>query len=264
MTQAVLRTHFNTSGLIRLLADLAPADGVPSPQAFAQRLGQWVSFTDAMTLYAALTPAAAPERARSVAAETALAAASKAALTSVDAELTQVRTAVVQVIQRSCAAVPGAARIKFPVPPIETGPDIAISYAPFLRFCVTVQREMDSRLGPLRASVRQALMGASPAMRQLAALDAVFDTVLSERERRLLATVPPMVEKRFNALRQEHLHMLAATGQTDDSAAWIRPGAWLARFRDELCGVLLAQWELRLQPVTGMVQALGNEVNGKT
>lgn len=256
MTQAVLRTHFNTSGLIRLLADLVPANGVPSPQVFAQRLGQWVSFTDAMTLYAALTPAAAPERARSVAAET--------ALTAADAELTQVRTAVVQVIQRSCAAVPGSARIKFPVPPIETGPDIVISYAPFLRFCVTVQREMDSRLGPLRASVRQALMGASPAMRQLAALDAVFDTVLSERERRLLATVPPMVEKRFNALRQEHLHMLAATGQTDDSAAWIRPGAWLARFRDELCGILLAQWELRLQPVTGMVQALGNEVNGKT
>lgn len=256
MTQAVLRTHFNTSRLIRLLADLAPANGAPSPQEFAQRLGQWVSFTDAMTLYAALTPAAAPERPRSAAAEAALAAA--------DAELTQVRTAMVQVIQRSCAAVPGAARIKFPVPPIETGPDIAIAYAPFLRFCVSVQREMDSRLGPLRASVRQALMGASPAMRQLAALDAVFDTVLSERERRLLATVPPMVEKRFNALRQEHLHMLAATGQTDDSAAWIRPGGWLARFRDELCGVLLAQWELRLQPVTGMVQALGNEVNGKT
>lgn len=254
MTQAVLRTHFNTSRLIRLLADLAPANGAPSAQAFAQRLGQWVSFTDAMTLYAALTPAAA----------SAATAASNAALTAADAELTQVRNAMVQVIQRSCAAVPGSARIKFPVPPIETGPDIAISYAPFLRFCVTVQREMDSRLGPLRASVRQALMGASPALRQLAALDAVFDTVLIERERRLLATVPALVEKRFNALRQEHLHMLAATDQVDDSAAWIRPGAWLARFRDELCGVLLAQWELRLQPVTGLVQALGNEVNGKT
>ena len=258
MTQAVLRTHFNTSHLIRLLADLVPANAAPSQQEFAQRLGQWVSFTDAMTLYAALNSVAQSARSAQTAAGV------SAALACAHAELARTRTAMVQVIQRSCAAVPGSARIKFPVPPIETGPDIAISYAPFLRFCVTVQREMDSRLGPLRASVRQALMGTSPALRQLAALDAVFDTVLSERERRLLATVPALVEKRFNALRQEHLHMLAATGQTDDSAAWIRPGAWLARFRDELCGVLLAQWELRLQPVTGMVQALGNEVNGKT
>ena len=258
MTQAVLRTHFNISHLIRLLADLVPANAAPSQQEFAQRLGQWVSFTDAMTLYAALNSVAQSARSAQTAAGV------SAALACAHAELARTRTAMVQVIQRSCAAVPGSARIKFPVPPIETGPDIAISYAPFLRFCVTVQREMDSRLGPLRASVRQALMGASPAMRQLAALDAVFDTVLSERERRLLATVPALVEKRFNALRQEHLHMLAATGQTDDSAAWIRPGAWLARFRDELCGVLLAQWELRLQPVTGLVQALGNEVNGKT
>ena len=58
--------------------------------------------------------------------------------------------------------------------------------------------------------------------------------------------------------------MVAASGQTDDSAAWVRPGAWLARFRNELCGVLLSQWDLRLQPVTGLVEAFGNEVNGQT
>lgn len=260
MTQAALRTHFNTSKLIRILDDLAPTDGAPPPPVFAQRLGQWVSFTDAMTLYAALTPGATPEHAGAARTGTAATAAFAAA----DAELTQVRTAMVQIIQRSCSAVPGSARIKFPLPPIETGPEIAVPYAPFLRFCMSVQREMDARVGPLRASVRQALMAASPALRQLAALDAVFETVLGERERRLLATVPPLVEKRFNALRQEHLQVLAATGQADDSAAWVRPGAWLARFRDELRGVLLAQWELRLQPVTGLVQALGNEVNGPT
>lgn len=257
MTQAVLRTHFNTSRLIRYLADLAPPEGAPSQPVFAQRLGHWVSFTDAMTLYAALNPGAEPARAGTP-------AATSAACAAADAELTRVRTAMVEVIQRSCAAVPGAARIKFPLPAVETGPEIAVSYAPFHRFCVSVQREMDAKLGPLRASVRQALAQASPALRQLAALDATFDTVLGERERRLLGTVPAMLEKRFTQLRSEHQQMLATSGQTDDSAAWLRPGAWLARFREELCGVLLAQWELRLQPVTGLVQALANEVNGQT
>jgi hypothetical protein len=257
MTHAVLRTHLNTSKLIRFLADLAPVDGAPSQQVFAQRLGHWVSFTDAMTLYAALNPGAEPARAP-------VSTAAPSAFLSAQAELTRVRTAMVEVIQRSCSAVPGSARIKFPVPPIETGSEIAVPYAPFHRFGVSVHREMDAKVGPLRATVRQALATASPALRQLAALDAVFDTALSERERRLLATVPQLVEKRFKQLHGEHLQMVAASGQTDDSAAWVRPGAWLARFRNELCGVLLSQWDLRLQPVTGLVEAFGNEVNGQT
>lgn len=257
MTQAVLRTHLNTSRLIRFLADLAPVDGAPSQAAFAQRLGHWVSFTDAMTLYTALNPGATPGRAPSP-------PEALAAFHAADTELKRVRTAMEDTISRSCSAVPGSARIKFPLPAIETGPEIAITYAPFHRFGVSVLRDMDVKIGPLRATVRQALALASPGLRQLAALDAAFDTVLSERERRLLGTVPSLLEKRFEQLRRDHQQMLVTTGQTDDSATWLRPGAWLARFRDELRGVLLAQWELRLQPVTGLVQALGNEVNGQT
>lgn len=252
MTQALRRTHFNSSRLVRFLADLAPADGHPSKQAFAQRVGQWVSFTDAMTLYTALNASAEPVRGRS-------SKASPAAFHAVQAEWTRVRTAMVAVINQSCSPTPGAARIKFPLPAIETGPEIAVRYAPYHRFYITLQREMDAKAGPLRTKVREALAQASPALCQLAALDAAFDAALRERERHLLSTVPQWVEKRFEQLRTAHQQSLVLIGQIDDSAVWLQPGAWLARFREDLCEVLLAQWELCLEPVAGLMTAFEKE-----
>ena len=53
----------------------------------------------------------------------------------------------------------------------------------------------------------------------------------------------------------------AACLQTDDPAMWMRPGAWLANFRDELLEALLAELDVRLQPAMGLIEAFSNEVN---
>ena len=72
----------------------------------------------------------------------------------------------------------------------------------------------------------------------------------------MLATLPSLMEKRFNQLRKAYLHTQPAD---DKPALWMQPGAWLARFCTELQTVLLAELDLRLQPAVGLLEALHNQ-----
>lgn len=254
MTASQNPTLFNRSSLIRYFADQAwVADAQP---AFAQGMAQWVGFTDAMTLYTALEYRAPAE---SVVASSVQAAAHDAAYRTAYGALARVREETVAWITRACATTAGAARIKFPVPQSGTALEIAVMYTPFHRFILSLQREMEARVGPLRSAVRVSMTATSPGLRQLVMLDAALDGIVSERERRVLASVPQLLEKRFKQLLADHQQALARNGQADDLATWMRPGAWLAQFRDELRQVVLGEWEVRLQPVLGLVAAFSNE-----
>jgi hypothetical protein len=252
---------FNRSSLIQYFTDLGLVGIADSKTAFAQGMAQWVGFADAMTLYTALeyrapTDLAAPTSAHATGQD--------AHCQAARANLTRVHDALVDLVTRSCATTAGAARLKFPAPQSGTALEIAAMYTPFHRFFLSLQREMESRVGPLRASVRASMAGASPELRKLALLDAAFEGIVSERERRLLASVPQLLEKRFKQLRAEYEQALARSGQADDLATWMLPGAWLALFRDELRRVVLDEWDVRLQPVLGLVAAFSNEVKQST
>jgi hypothetical protein len=103
----------------------------------------------------------------------------------------------------------------------------------------------------LRDHVRQALSRASRALAQLAALDAVLDQMLGGREQKLLSTVPAFLERRFEQLCQR--------SQSGPEAAQ-SPGDGLDVFRQEFQQALLAELDVRLEPVKGMIEALSNEV----
>ena len=120
---------------------------------------------------------------------------------------------------------------------------------------------MEAALVQLRAQVREALKGGSPALRQLAGLDGVLEKALAERERNLFLNVPLLLEKRFEQLRDAHASAPEASSQADGVARWMQPGGWLAVFCKDLQSVLLAELDLRLQPVLGLVEAFGNEVS---
>jgi hypothetical protein len=183
------RNLAGTPELVRLLAD--PSRHAADPRAsFAERLGQWLDWTDAIALSAVLGGApAAPESAPEATPESAQARAASA----------------------------------------------AVSAAACRRRCTAQQRLMCERLGPLRASVRAVLAKQSPALARLAALDAVMDQALAARERQLLSHVSGLLEPRLERLRQ--------------------PGGAQA-IDEELQRVLLAELELRLQPIEGMMSAL--------
>jgi hypothetical protein len=75
-------------------------------------------------------------------------------------------------------------------------------------------------------------------MARLAAVDVVMEQVLGAQERSLLAGVPALLETHFKRLRQA------------------APDAWLDRFRRDAREVLLAELDLRFQPVDGLLEAL--------
>ena len=257
MMQAAPRTHFNSSRLIRFLADLSVADAAESRQSFAETLGQWLNIADAITLSASLSASpAGPSEAQFGEPSVARAA--------IEEEFARIRTTSVNSIRKSFSPDAGETRLKLPTPKpgaaIE-GSEIAADYKPYHRFYVAHQRDMDLSIQPLRASVREALSRASPALKQLAALDAALDRILGVRERQLLSTVPQLLEKRFGQMFKAHRQTLVDTRHADNPDFCMQPGGWLAGFCKELQAVLLAELNVRLQPIEGLIEAFSNEAN---
>lgn len=233
---------------MRCLADLALIDAADAGDGFAEQFGKWVHFADAITLAAvnseggAIVPNLQP-------------ASLPAALAAVDADVRRVQAMLTQSITQSL--LPGAANphLRLPTMDIELPLKFPAAYAPFRRFHEAHQRDMEARIQPLRAKVRQAVANASPALRKLADLDATFEKILRDRESKLLGRVPLLLGRRFEQLYKARRQRIEAD-QEDDPATWNRPEGWLARFSADLQTVLLAELELRLQPTLGLLEAI--------
>lgn len=174
-------------------------------------------------------------------------------------EFARVRATLAESIAASCSPTGGGTQVRLPRPSAGAAPEIAAAYGPYRRFHLAHQAAMEPVVRALRGRVRRALAGASVRLRQLAALDQALDRILAGRERQLLATLPALLEKRFQQLLAAHEQVLIETGQADDASLWMQPGGWLAVFCDELQAVLIAELDLRLQPTLGLVEALQNE-----
>ena len=218
--------------------------------AFAEKLGQWIDIAGAIALRT--THTAGTDAAAAVSA----AQPSHAALA---AHVAKVRAAVEATLGAAMTPGQSKGRNSLPLPKADLPVELAAAFEPYRRFYLAQQREMDLKTVPLRAKVREALATATPALRQLAAMDAALGQILADRESRLLATVPNQLEKRFKQLRSAHLHTLEQTQQDDQIAHWMKPGAWLARFCQELHSVLLAELDVRLQPTLGLLEALQHD-----
>lgn len=240
MARAVTRTHFHNSQLIRILTGLSVMEPVAPTSEFAEKLGQWVGFADAIGLHGVHNAVAAGRPG----------AKSAVALVSVvkpDDEFAKAQAKLEASIRTSFASN------------ADLLVDETTAFAPFRKFYMAHQRDMALNVRPLRGKVRAAMAQASPALRQLAELDAVLDGILMEREKKLLATVPTLLEKRFRHLRNTHEQSLVESQQADEPDAWMKPGGWLARFCHELQTVLLAELDLRLQPTAGLIEACNDQ-----
>lgn len=245
MARGSPRTSFDSSRLIRALSDLVSTDATPPRQSFADRLGQWLDFADAIALFSALNGSTDAAGGPATAEHPAL-----------RDEFARVRGALLDSINTDGVLTPGKARIRLPAPAWHASTPGAADYLPYHRYYLAHQRDMGAAIAPLRASVRAGLAQRAPALRQLAALDGVLDQALAPRERSLLATVPQLLGRHFEQLHQAHRNALTTP---DDPARWLQPGAWLHTFCQDMRAVLLAELELRLQPVAGLLEAL-NEV----
>lgn len=111
----------------------------------------------------------------------------------------------------------------------------ADDYTAHRQRCVSLQRSMQAATGRLRGRLRDMLCQASPELARLAEVDAVMEQTLSPREQSLLATVPALLGQHFERLRA---------------------AALLARFHQDMQDVLLAELDVRFQPIEGLLAAL--------
>lgn len=146
-----------------------------------------------------------------------------------------------------------AARRRGPGRPVAEAVDAQVDYAIYRHRYVSQQQAMETAIGALRGRLRAALSTRAADMARLAMVDAVMERVLGAREQSVLGSVPTLLEGHFQRLRQAEATALSEAQAAAKPAA---PGAWLAVFRKDMQSVLLAELEIRFQPVEGLLAAL--------
>jgi Protein of unknown function (DUF3348) len=216
--------------LVRQLDSWPFLEREASRRDWAERLGDWVRPIDAIALQAALPVVSGPAR--------------EAKRLRAGGECVALQRQVQQVcadLWRSFDEVlslepPGA---------VADGQDTPAVVLRHRRFAADRQREMASRLAALRDSVRRALAGMSPRLRQLARLDAALERALAGQEQSLLSRWPGLLERRFEHFAAE------AAGESIEGGH--------QRLGREVRELLRAELELRLEPVHGLIDAAGED-----
>ena len=207
--------------LVQLLADLDIAQAPASPLSLAQRWSPWLAWTDAIALSAVLAAGDAPAPGG---ARVGLSAAVRQAIDDAG----QLRDALSRaILDDPLLRLPAEAT------------DPADAAAGLRRQHRLHQQALDERIGTLRARLRAVMPPVSPAMARLAALDAVLDPSLAGRQRQLLAVLPAWLDR--GARR---------------SPARPRPARLPADAASQVRAALLAELDLRWQPVAGLIEAL--------
>lgn len=235
MSPGLQRTRFTDPALIRLLAQLAKLDVRGSDQVFAERLSRWLHWTDAGDLSVALNDGTVASQAPAPVSPAAGAA-----------EVTRLREAMVAAIKDDCSPPDEPRHPKLTESSAAVSRDAQADFSTYRLRYLTRQQAMEASIQPLRGRLRAALSSSSADMARLAALDAVMERVLSAHERALLSGVPGLLMKHFEDLRGSH----QASGEGS------QPEDWMLVFRNNMQGVLLAELDMRLQPVEGLLAAL--------
>lgn len=236
MLQVPTRAPSSGPTLIRLLARLTDVEAPEPGQSLAAQLGHWLGWTDAVALSSALNGATPPTTSGTAAPGD-----------DVARDCARVRAALTKAIDDNGTSA-SRSRAQARVQPPPDG-DSAADYAVHRHRYLSLQQSMETTIAALRARLRTALSAQGPDMARLAAVDAVMERVLGAREQTLLIAVPSMLEAHFERLRQ--------AGETaQNSGGPHAAAAWLRAFRDDMRAVLLAELDIRFQPVEGLLAAL--------
>ncbi|WP_256774295.1 MULTISPECIES: DUF3348 domain-containing protein [unclassified Stenotrophomonas] len=228
MAKAPYRPPVPGPAFIRLLAGFADGPLPTSSPDISDRLSQWVDWNRAVALSRALDgrlPPVPPDAPVFDSAE--------------QAECERVRAVLIAAIMA----------------PAEGKRALADDYAAHRQHCVNLQRSMQASTGRLRGRLRDMLGHLSPELARLAEVDAVMEQTLSPREQSLLAAVPALLGQHFERLHESALPAPTA-GDTEEATPSRPRDGWLARFHQDMQDVLLAELDVRFQPIEGLLAAL--------
>lgn len=279
-----LRTSLSGPALVRLLARLGKTEVQASPQPLADRLSQWLGWTDAIALSTVLS-APAPAVAGGAPANGDDEAQRCLSLRSTLSKAIALDGVLAPAKTRRGGAYGHAHASQQPAP-LAQAPEADADYAVFRQCYLALQQKMETDIGDLRGRLRSRLAAVSPAMAKLATLDAAMERSLAARERSLLGAVPGLLGAHFERLRKAAREAAAREAQTaaDDATGaestertqraegvatsgatataqaspigTAAPLAWLDAFRKDVQSVLLAELDVRFQPVEGLLAAL--------
>lgn len=279
MLQAPQRTGLSGPTLIRLLTRLTDAEVQQSRQSLSDHLSQWLGWTDAIALSAALNtapPVIAPGARMFSSAE--------------ERECVRVRTTLADAIASDTAAT-AAKRVAPARAPAKKLAAVlaedAFDYSSFRQRYLSLQHTMETSIGNLRSRLRGMVAARNGEWTRLAVVDAIMDRALLPKERALLGAIPKLLQAHFDRLRKAEEAALAQAAEqalaepgapadatadvpgdteapavdaaqagTSPPAPAITAGAWLDTFRADMRAVLLAELDVRLQPVEGLLAAL--------
>ena len=220
--------------LVRLLARLAKIEVQASEQALPDRLSQWLGWSDAIALAGALKGGK----------KLTVPPTGEARITCdmVRAELTQ----AIQEDELLLVRPPVKSRMQARRMIVRNDdPD----YVLYRQCYLALQQRMETSIAALRADLRARMAAMGPEMAKLAAIDAVMEQALMEKEYTLFVSVPTKLEAYFTQLRQ--------ASQDDDASDGAKSSnAWLDVFRKDMQGVLLAELDIRMQPAEGLQATL--------
>lgn len=250
-----LQSHLSQSRLVRLLQEWAQVDGDAARHDVAERLGGWLGAMDTVKLESALQSIQAyASQARDT-----LPPAMALEPAWLETLLQRTRSDIDDMIAAKLnAPAPMRGRV-IRVAATASADDAEADYAVHYQRYLDLQKRIELKLGQLRGQIRQLLAKGSVPMRQLAAMDAVMEQLLSAREQKLLSSVPVYLERRFTHWRQWHQQRLQISGRDDDPALWRQSGGWLAGFLRDWQDMLQAELQVRLMPVVGMIEAVQKE-----
>ncbi|AQA18325.1 hypothetical protein BST95_08860 [Halioglobus japonicus] len=244
MTQALPQVSLGSSRLVRFLSDLAVTDTQVSHRQFTERLGQWIDFSDSITL------SDAHARDLEIEDDAALADFSD----GITQEFLRARSTLIQAAMRSFFPSSGPTRIKWPTQESEIPKDAEAAMAPYLKFYQSQQMDIETKIRGLHLRTREASSALSTKLARICAIDAALGDALAPRSRRFFAAIPALLQSRLEFLFGEY--QVAVEAGSTPADAWANTRE---QYRRESQGLLLAEIEARLLPALGLIEALNEE-----
>ena len=214
------------SKLLAQLAHLGTAATTDALPCFAERLSRLFGLGDTMTLDAATAyRARQPGQAQG------------AVVDKLTAELATTRRALVRRVHTWADELE-----------LEGEPECE----PVLNAWLALQRKIAANSRQFRDKVRKSMKDQGQTLARLAELDAVFDHTMAGYTGQCFSTVSQVLEQRFRALQ---------TSDEQPQTSGQAPHDWFHRYCEEAQALLLAELDVRLEPVLGLLEACHNEVN---
>jgi len=250
MSKAPQRTPLPGPAFIRLLARLTDVDVSPSRHALSDRLSQWLDWNRAIVLSRALdgSPAASTGAPAFGSAE--------------QAECARLRRSLTQAILEAPELSPTIQRAPDEAETEDAAPSPPPDFSAFRKRYVARQQAMQTATGYLRGRLRDMLAAQSGARARLAEVDAVMELTLSPREQTLLAAVPTLLGEHFERLRQGDASPARDDPAPPDDPPPAAHRAWLDVFGRDMQQLLLAELDVRFQPIDGLLAALRTPPTG--